>query len=317
MKAYLITGSDVRYELPELVQWELEYGCATPCDSFRVTCLWTCGDDSVLAQAARFTAWHDNELVFTGVVDECEVVWSEKGSQLEVSGRGLAALLLDNEAVGMDYDMATIDDILRDHVQPYGIRVARRDRLPAVSRFSVSSGSSEWSVLYQFAHFHGGITPRFDRKGQLVLGGWEDSRVKVINDRTPLVKLSARDRRYGVVSEVWVRDRSSGAAVCKVVNEPFKAGGGMCRRLFTMPEKSNYQAMRYQGEYQLERSKAEQLQLQVDIALPFGAWPGELVRLERSGWGRNGLWRVSQATVSMGTDGYRTRLVLVEPETML
>lgn len=317
MKAYLIMGNDVRYELPALVEWELEYGCATPCDSFRVTCLWTCGDDSILAQAARFTAWHENELVFTGVVDECEVVWSEQGSRLEVSGRGLAALLLDNEAVGMDYEVATLQDILRDHVLPYGIRVARQDKLPAVSRFSVSTGSSEWSVLYQFARFYGGVTPRFDRQGRLILGGWEDGQVKVIHDKTPVLRLSARDRRYGVLSEVWVRDRSSQGTVCKIVNEPFKENGGMCRRMVTMPEKSNYQAMRYQGQYQLERSGEELLRAQVDVALPFCAWPGELVRLERSGWGRNGLWRVARATVTMGPGGYCTRLELADPETVL
>ena len=32
----------------------------------------------------------------------------------------MAALLLDNEALGQDYGTATLEDILRDHVAPMG-----------------------------------------------------------------------------------------------------------------------------------------------------------------------------------------------------
>ncbi len=317
MTAYLMTGDGTRYVLPELLEWELDYGCGTPCDSFRVVSLWTCGDDAVLADAARFAAFQGQEQVFAGVVDECQVTWSVQGCRLEVSGRGMAALLLDNEAQGLDYEVATLQDILRDHVLPYGIPVARQEELPAVERFSVDYGSSEWAVLYDFACYHGGVAPRFDRQGQLVLSGWQDKQPKVIHDRVPVTSLSARDKRYGVLSEIWVREAGKEPALHKEVNRDFKDGGGQCRRMYTMPTKSNYQAMRYQGRYQLDKSAAEQLRLEVDIALPFCAWPGELVRLERTGWGRNGLYRVAQATVSMDSAGYSTRLELVRPDTML
>lgn len=317
MTAYLILGDGTRRKLPELLEWELDYGCGTPCDSFRVVCLWNTANDTVLADAARFEAFQGSELVFAGVVDESEVAWSARGCRLEVNGRGLAALLLDNEAMGNDYDVATIQDILKEHVEPYGIQVIQQERFPAVERFAVDYGSSEWSVLYQFVCYHGGITPRFDRQGRLVLGRWQDDEVRVIHDRVPVTALSARNRRYGVLSEIWVREAGNSPAVHRVVNEDFKAAGGQCRRTFTMPGKSNYQAMRYQGEYQLKCSEKEKLKLEVEVALPFCAWPGELVRLERTGWGHNGLWRVAQATVSMDSGGYRTHLELVPPDTML
>lgn len=317
MTACLVTGDGRRYPLPELSEWELNYGCGTPCDSFRVACLWNCRDDSVLADAVRFTAWHNSETVFTGVVDECEVSWSVQGCRLEVSGRGLAALLLDNEALGTDYDVATLQDVLNDHVLPYGIQVLSHGTFPAVERFSVDYGSSEWAVLYQFVRYHAGITPRFDCGGRLVLGKWEDGPVKVIHDRVPVTALKARDKRYGVLSEIWVREPGKEPALHKVSNEGFQSGGGQCRRMYTMPTKSNYQAMRYQGRYQLDKSAAELLRVEVQVALPFCAWPGDLVRLERTGWGRNGLWRVAQVVVSLDGQGYRTRLELVPPDTML
>lgn len=317
MTGWLVFADGTRGQLPELVEWELEYACGTPCDSFRVVSLWQCGKDERLAHAVRFEAFHQQEQVFAGVVDECEVSWSEQGSRLEISGRGMAALLLDNEAVGADYAMATVQDILRDHVTPYGITVARMEKLSAVKCFRVNTGSSEWAVLYEFARYHGGVTPRFDRKGQLILGGWEDGDPRVIHDRIPVTRLCARDRRYGVISQVWVQERGKEPKMNKVVNQTFQADGGQCRRVYTMPGKSDYQVMRYQGEYQICQSRREQLELEVDVALPFCVWPGEPVRLERSGWGRNGLFRAAQVTVSMDAQGYGTHVVLVPMDTML
>ena len=57
---------------------------------------------------------------------------------MEVSGRGMAARLLDNEALGQDYLYATQADILRDHVTPYGIQAALGGSLLPVARFSVA-----------------------------------------------------------------------------------------------------------------------------------------------------------------------------------
>ena len=317
MTAFLMTGDGTRYELPELLEWELDYSCGTPCDSFRVVSLWQCGNDDVLSRVVRFEAFQGQEQVFAGVVDECEVTWSAQGCRLEVSGRGMAALLLDNEAQGLDYQVATLRDILRDHVLPYGIQVARQEPLPAVERFSIDYGSSEWTVLYEFACYYAGITPRFDRQGRLVLAPWQDEQIRVVHDRVPVTALSARDKRYGVLSEIWVREAGKEPAMQTVTNETFKDEGGQCRRMYTMPTKSNYQAMRYQGRYQLDKSASEQLRLEVEIALPFCAWPGDLIRLERTGWGRNGLYRAARVTVRMDAGGYSTRLELVRPDTLL
>lgn len=317
MKGWLLTAQGQRWALPAMLEWELDYGCATPCDSFRVVCLWETGQEAVLADAVRFEARQGDETVFVGVVDECVVTRSGTGSRLEISGRGLAALLLDNEAQSAEYALAEGDDILRDHVLPYGIEVARQEPLPAVQGFSVSAGSSEWSVLYQFARFYGGVTPRFDREGRLILAGWDDSVVRKIDRGTAVTVLVNRYRRYGVLSEVWVRDRGTSAKVEKVINRDFQDRGGQSRRMFTMPEKSNYQAMRYQGQYQLEKSRQRQLELEVELPVAFAAWPGELVQVERGDLTVDGRWRVARAVVSMDDGGYRTRLELLPPDVML
>ena len=150
-------------------------------------------------------------------------------------------------------------------------------------------------------------------EGRLVLTGWPERAERLIGDGTAVTELVYRDRRYGVLSQVLVRDRYSGQTET-VSDGEFIAQGGMARRVMTMPGRSNFQTMRYTGKFQLERAKGERIRLEVEIGEAFSAWPGELVRVQRSGWDRNGLYRVAQSTVGMDSRGYWTRLELAPPD---
>ena len=223
----------------------------------------------------------------------------------------MAALLLDNEAVSADYQVATLEDILRDHVTPYGVTVAERGNLPAVPGFSVESGSSEWQVLYDFARYHGGVEPRFDRAGRLTLAPWRDGGRLVVDDSTPVTAITYREKRYGVLSEVLVRDRAR-KTVQRVVNQAFLDRGGRCRRVFTMPGRSSYQAMRYSGQFQLERSAEERVRLELTLPGAFLAWPGDTVELARSRPEVKGVWRALETETAGGENGVWTKVTLGE-----
>lgn len=298
--------------LPALLAWRLNYTAGVPCDSFLFRFVWKSGLEPVLARAVTVTARENGETVFSGVIDELESRRTGQGSELLLSGRGMAALLLDNEAPAAEYQTATLADILRDHVAPYGIRVTKQTTLPAVSNFSVASGSSEWQVLYDFARYHGGVTPRFDRTGGLVLAPWEAETDVVLDDSVPVTELRYRYRRYGVLSEILVRDKTR-QAVQRVENREFLDLGGQCRRVLTMPGRSDYQTMRYSGQFQLDRSESELVRAELTAAAPFLAWPGDLVTLNRTGLGYNGTYRVLASAVETDEDGGRTRLTLGQP----
>lgn len=316
MTGYVITTRGERLQLPVPLGWEMNYTAGVPCDSFWLRCPWDRDQKANPGDWIRFQAVDQGETVFAGVIDECEVSWNGTGGWLEVSGRGMAALLLDNEALGQDYGTATLQDILRDHVRPFGIQVAGSPKLPAVNRFSVATGSSEWSVLYEFTQFYGGVTPRFDREGRLVLEGWTDSEDLAIVDTTPVSEISVRERRYGVLSEIWVRDRFR-KAVEKVKNDTFLARGGCCRRIMTMPGRSDFKTMRYSGQYQLEKSAAGLIRLEVTIPILFYGKPGDLVRLQRNKWPKNGLYRVVEVKVIADEKGGRTVLELADTDVTL
>lgn len=316
MKMWVTAWDGKQYALPDPLAWKFEYACGVPCDSFWVELPWVRGEEEVYRKAARFTAWEGTEVVFTGVVDEAEWTLDSRGSRVTLSGRSMAALLLDNEAESADYETATLADILRDHVEPYGIRVGETAPIPACQDFTVTAGSSEWQVVYDFARYHGGVPPRFDREGRLVLVPFKDGTEKVLDDTVPLTALVGRERRYGVLSSILVRDKRRQRAE-EVVNKEFTAQGGRARRVLTMSGSPGERAMRYSGQFQLDKSAAQQRKLELTVPALFFAWQGELIRISRSGWSENGLWRVLESAVEMTAAGSSTTLTLGVPAAVI
>ena len=309
MECWLEDSRGTRLTLPPQTQWRFSYTSGTPADSFEVECLWGEQADERLTGGVYFLAREGSERVFTGLVDECESRWDESGSRLSIRGRGMAARLLDNEARGADYQVATWADILRDHVTPYGITALGGENLPHVSGFSIATGNSEWSVVYQFARYYGGVEPRFDRLGRLVVEDASAGRHLVLDQTCPVTSLLLRDKRYGVLSQVLLRNPNDQGEQT-VVNETFAAQGGMRRQVLTMPRKSGYEAMRYRGEYQIDCSAEELRRLELRAAAPWLAFPGDRVELRLERPRLTGLWRVRESVCGCGAQGNYTELDL-------
>lgn len=138
----------------------------------------------------------------------------------------------------------------------------------------------------------------------------------VLDETAPVEKLLWRCQRYGVLSQVTVRD-VTGWNPQTVVNEDFRSRGGQCSRVMLLPKNTGYQARRYNAQFQLDRSAAEWEAIEVTVALGFAAWPGELVKLQRGDWGRNGVYRVRESKVAWDQEGLRTTLVLGDPKAVL
>ncbi len=302
--------------LPPLLAWEMDYTAGVPCDAFWLRFRGSAGLMPALHKAVTFTGRQDGATVFTGVVDEYHLEWSENGALIEISGRGMAARLLDNESLSQTYGTATTAMILRDHVTRYGITVADSGSLAAVPGFSISSGSSEWSVLYHFAQYYSRVTPRFDRQGRLLLSGFPDTVARTLDSSLPITGLRYTEKRYGCLSAVLVQSKNQLYSTT-VTDSSYLAQGGMARQVITMPTNAAYQAMRYSGQYQLDQSKRERYLLEITLALPFWGWPGELVQVDLDKAGCSGQWRVQESKVQLDEDGQRTALTLCAPDTLI
>jgi len=316
MKCWVRLGSGEELELPTAVSWKFCYGTDTPCDSFFLRCLWERGQEKLLSAACRFCAEWEKERVFTGVVDEFAVICGRDGLYLELSGRGMAALLLDNEAMPAEYQRCTRADIVADHVAPYGVEAVGGGQLSAVAGFTVTSGESEWSVVRRYACYYGGVVPRFDRQGRLMLDGHRGGQVLRIRDADAVTGWEYREERHGVLSQVAVRRRTTQGT--QWVSDPrFAAEGGRARRVITVPNTTGTAAMRYTADYQLRAARRGRVRMKITLAGAFLAWPGELAEVELRGFGANGQYRVAQTEASCGSEGLTTTLVLGETDSMI
>ena len=304
----LTTYAGESYALPALLRWELEYTGSVPCDGMSATCLYDAGMAAVLPKATRFTALWDGEVVLRGVVDAYEISMSPGGLLVTVEGRGMAALLLDNESEALTYGWATLPDILRNHVSPYGLTWEVRHS-PEGGGYAVASGSSQWKALQGFTRRYGGFDPYLTREGKLIVGPlWGTGKLMQIDDSTPLLSLTKREDRYGVISEVLIQDKSQGISQ-RVVNSAFASAGGQRRHVLYMP-KSTPDLRRYTGEYQIAESALEQLEIRTELPWAFAAAPGDRVSLRSSRLDLSATYEVVESRSCMDGGGERTELTL-------
>ena len=308
MEAFLTNVWGGQYKLPVLLEWNFSYGAELPCDAFEVTFLYSAEMYPVLRDAVRFYADEEGTTVFVGLVDDFEIAVTEKGSVAVVHGRGLAALLLDNEAGAAQYFSASLEMVLSAYVYPLGITNVKNVANIAARALNVESGESCWKVLEDFVWFGCGVKPRFGVDGTLLIGRQEGKR-RVIDARTAVTSQKLRSRRYGVISEAVVKNKALGTSTV-VTNEAFKARGGCCRRVVNVPRKTLFNAMRATGEYQIARSQEDCFAITLRVPKLFAAFPGDVAALTDTPLGAAGSYDVVRSVCFADGESAGTELTL-------
>ncbi len=304
----LTTWDGRQYQLPVLLDWSLTYTGGVPCDSMSATCPYDSGMAEILPNATRFTAREDGQIMLYGVIDAYEISLSGQGLLVTLEGRGMAALLLDNESEALTYGTATLEDILTNHALPYHIPWEKGISLSG-SGYAVTSGSSQWKAIQGFTHRFGGFDPYFTREGLLVPRRlWGSGRTLRVDAKAPVTSLRRREQRYGVISEMLIQDKVQGIRH-RVINEEFLQKGGCRRHVLYMP-RSTADERRYTGEYQIAQSALEQLEITLELPLPFAAFPGDRVCLAMEQLGPEETFDVTEARCRMDEKGQRTEIVL-------
>lgn len=310
MTGFITLCSGESRALPELLSWDVTHGFCSPCDCFEVSFLYSPEMLTTLEEAVCFKAVHEEETVFSGVVDEMELSADAAGCAAVLRGRGMQALLLDNEAESADYTGAAADFILERHAAPWGVPDADCTGLEKVrASLSVGAGESCWSVIDKFAQFCAGVRPRFSPEGRLILDGERGGKVRKITAATPVSAQGFVQDRYGVISSALVKNRVLGREAA-VDNTWFQALGGKCRRIVNVPRKTGFDAMRHTGTYQIRRS-AEGFRT-CTLTLPglFAAFPGDTAELQDTPLGTDGRYLVWQSRCWADGQGAGTVLTL-------
>lgn len=307
MKGYLTLCGGGRVELPELLQWSIRVTDGDPCGSFSVRFRHTAAWLPVLEQAVRFAAEDGGGTVFSGVVDDFEVRLSEKGLLAEVSGRSMAALLMDNQVRAAEFVSAQLEDILRLYVRPYGVARIDAQAMRPVAGFTVETGYSCWQVLTGFCRHSADIFPRFLPDGTLVLR--KDGGARRVQIRQEQVLLcSYAQNRYGAAArQVMVNTRNGAQQVAE--NAALLALGGSCTHVSGRAG-SKVRATWRTAQQRLDDSARALRTVQVRLLGAEAVRPLDLVALDMPAMGLAGEFTV-QAAVRSGDDtGVYTTLEL-------
>lgn len=173
------------------------------------------------------------ELVFDGIVDEQITEVSDDGLILEISGRSIAALLLDNEAVPTTYHMPSLKVIFERHVQPYGFIGYVGSDASFSSEFIVKKGMTEWDVLYKFCTEFLGIEPKITASRTIdVTERALDTPLTFSNEAQDIhyTYIGENLNRYNVISEVYVRTQKDGKYNMKFTNDTATANSIIRKR---------------------------------------------------------------------------------------
>ena len=207
--------------LPALLQWNIKRTDGEPCDSFSVQFL--CGKTTkeLLEQATEFRATEKGRVVFTGIVDDFELRLGKEGAIAELTGRGMAARLMDMQTPAAEYVSAQLEDILNAYVRPCGITKIEADEMPPVRNFVVQTGATCYQALAGFCRHSAEIFPRFLADGTLVLR--KEAAGSSIRLGSEILTAQYVRNRYGVAArQVLINTR----------NGSYQAGrheGAVCR----------------------------------------------------------------------------------------
>ena len=312
MTGRIFTSDHHVFDLPEPIAWTVVHTGGVPCDSYEMTVLYRPDMAPVLRLAAGFACIQDGTTVLRGIVDEYTVQMDGQGMTATIVGRGYAARLLDNESRPVTYQGATLEEIIRCHVQPYGISCGEFADLKANSVYTVAAGTSQWKALENFCRTYGGFTPRFSWDGKLLATSEIPGKTLSIGDGAPVLACTLREDHYGVLTEVLVIDKTQNVSY-SVKNQDMIDRGGQCRRVVYTPGQSTWAAMRYTGEYQIEKSREEEKCVTLRLPGSFLAFPGDTVRLDLTHMGLSGEFRVAEAENTFSADrGATVTLTLKE-----
>ncbi len=308
MTGYITAPSGALWRLPEATAWEIIRTDGTSCDSFEVSFPCEAADRAALACATRFCAEEDGKPVFTGVIDEVAVSLASDGRMATLAGRGLAALLMDNQVRAAAYAYAQVSDILRAYVTPFGITNVKSDLKSGVSSFAVDSGDTAWQALAGFCLHAAGRTPRFLADGTLDLTAPESAVRWKLTSLAGAREIVWRECRYGVISEQIMVDRSSGLQT-SVKNAAFAEAGGACRRV-SAAGGASVRATGRTAAQRIAESARDYRVLTVTLPGGFLAEPCDRIGVALPPLGLEGTFTVREAATRLGADGLTCTLEL-------
>ena len=306
MTGVVISSTGAQTQLPALLQWSVKRTDGEPCDSFSVQ--FACGKKTkaVLEQAAEFRAYEKGKLVFTGIVDDFELRLGKDGALAELTGRGMAARLMDMQTPAAEFVSAQLEDILNAYVRSCGITKIEADAMGTVANFVVQTGATCYQALAGFCRHSAEIYPRFLADGTLVLK--KEAPGKEILLSGGILRAQYVRNRYGVAAKqvlINTRDGSTQEALYAA----FQAVGG-ARVQYAGRTGDKIRATFRTARQRLDDTKRDEKLFYVTCAGSFLAEPLDRVRIAVPALGVSGTFTVQEVQSVCDETGLTCTLIL-------
>lgn len=155
--------------------------------------------------------YYDDNVVFTGVVDEQIVIVKDTKAVLRICARSMAALLLDNESVPISYNYPSQEVVVKNHATKFGLGIKDESSATYFGTQTVSKGSTNWHAVDTFSKNVYGRGVRVDEYGELVFSPEYEGECVFSNDGDGIAyqSLTEKSKRCEEISRVRIKVTNS------------------------------------------------------------------------------------------------------------
>lgn len=295
----------------DIISFDLERTDGDPCCALVARLAYSDAADDAARTCSRVQVWADDRLRFTGVVDETVTTMGDGGRTLEVSCRSLAALMMERRCSGADFLRAAWADIYALCVAPCDIPlVDADDDLGTLERFSITSGTSAWRVLRDWAGAQAGISPHFDAEGRLILRKNAPRGTLTVGAGHAIPHAERRTLRRDVISTVTISERTSGRTH-SVYSATLRERGFTGAAAIAAPSGA-LEARVPEAKWMLALAAREVDTITLTLAAPFAAEPGDRLALSLDGFPREA--DITAVRTLIDADGARSVITACVPQ---
>lgn len=279
-----------------------------PCDSFELTLPYT-KEAHDAARGAKFArVLLNGEVLLSGVPDEVEAVRDEKGTRLELNGRGMAVLMMECECAGAEFERASFADVRSKYIAPCGVKAVDAGDMGSVTYYTVQSGTSCWRAVCDFCGWSAKLTPHFAPDGTLVLrpDGY-NAGLLTLDGAAPVISARLTELRRGIVSSVVVTERVTSQSLRRT-NTVLANAGHTASETIVAPNR-RLSAYVPRADWIMHGEQRRWRTAKVVLAGIIKAYPCDEVKMALAGFPAES-YRVSEVTITADARDSYTALTL-------
>lgn len=183
------------------------------------------------SSADAFDAVDKGEVLFSGIVDEQTLTADSGSATITVYARSLAALLIDNECMAASYIDPSLDIIVRNHLEPWGITCADDGSLWCKGELRAYKDSTHAGIAESFCKNFLGTVPRVDHKGVFYTNVYRPKEKITFSNKNgiPFDRISICESRYGRISKIFLK---TGRCYDTVLSDDDAVNAGILRERY-------------------------------------------------------------------------------------